>query len=483
MAIKYSGVRESKPDRFTDFTMDSKEAEGKFASGQMPCARGANRTFETSIQCQEINSMSCLMTLNDAVFVVHSPLGCVGCTSMAVEWYRVGQARRGVKVIKDPRIIVTNLDSKSVVFGGEAKLREAVHKAIDRYSPKMIFVFSSCACAIIGDDLDAITDSLQEETGVPVIPIHCEGFKSRLFASGYDAAFMAIQKKLLPKEKPEKIDNLINLFAPVTVSYTDQIEMTRMLNAIGLDVNYFPYYSSLEGIERVPKAIASTSICKVFADEFMKQLEDQYDIPYSHTVMPVGVRNTDTWFRGVAKVTGKEKEVEEIIAREHERIEPKIREIRKRLEGKTACVEGGVGRSFAAAVLAEDFGMKLIGINTAAYDTSVQKDVEYLNENNHYQVMVSGQYFEVVNMIGKLKPDVFLGFTSYAVYFGIPTSNVLDAKRSTMGYDGLLYLGMKIAEQLENPGFNKKFAENWKSPFKDSWLADDPYKFLERGDV
>ena len=100
--------------------------------------------------------MACLMSLEDSVFISHSPQGCVGCTIMAVDMFRVGQAHRGEKLIKNPRIIVTNLDQKSVVFGGEQKLRESVKKAVERYNPKLIFVYASCASGIIGDDIDSI---------------------------------------------------------------------------------------------------------------------------------------------------------------------------------------------------------------------------------------------------------------------------------------------------------------------------------------
>ena len=112
----------------------------------------------------------------------------------------------------------------------------------------------------------------------------------------------------------------------------------------------------------------------------MKTLEEDYDIPYSHTVMPIGVRNTDKWYRGIAKVLGKEDEVEEIIEQEHKRIEPLVAKIRQRLEGKRVCICGGTGRSFAAAALIDDFGMELIGLETPTYDDDAQVDIEYLNK-------------------------------------------------------------------------------------------------------
>ena len=84
-----------------------------------------------------------------------------------------------------------------------------------------------------------------------IVPIHCEGFKSKVCASGFDAAFISINKYILKNVKVEKEDGLINLFAPTTVSFADQIEMERMLNLLGAKVNYIPFYSSLEKIRRI----------------------------------------------------------------------------------------------------------------------------------------------------------------------------------------------------------------------------------------
>ena len=254
-----------------------------------------------------------------------------------------------------------------------------------------------------------------------------------------------------------------------------------MLSQIGARVNYIPFYSSLEKIRKIPAAQASTSICKVFADEFMKTLWEDYDIPYSHTVMPIGIRNTDKWYRGIAKVLGKEKEAEEIIAKEHERIEPLVAELRERLKGKRVFICGGTGRSFAAAALIDDFGMELVGLETPIYDEDAQTDIEYLNgiHENFVVDIANMQPFEQANLLSKLKPDAFIGVLEWAAKLGIPTTHVLDGKRPTMGYDGLLFLGNKIADQLQNPGFNVKLAQHVKLPYKDSWYQENAFKYIK----
>lgn len=481
MAVTYSGVRESKPDRVNDYGSTGKTAEQEYKKG---CLKKADRSFAQGLQCQQINSMAALMSLDDAVFIAHSPQGCVGCTTMAVDQYRVGQAHRGVRHIKNPHIIVSNLDQKSVIFGGESKLRESVKKAVDRYHPKLIFIYASCASGVIGDDIDAIAADLQKDHEAIIIPIHCEGFKSKICASGFDAAFISINKYILKQKKIPKQENLVNLFAPVTISYADQKEMERMLGLLDIETNYIPFYSSLEKIRKIPAAIASTSICKVFADEFMKTLEEDYSIPYSHTVMPIGMRNTDKWFRGIAKVVGKEKEAEEIIESEHKRILPLVERIRERLQGQRVFICGGTGRSFAAAALIDDFGMELAGLETPTYDGDAQEDIEYLNQiHKDYVVDIANmQPFEQVNLLNRIKPDVFIGIPEWAAKLGIPTTHVLDAKRPTMGYDGLLYLGNKIADQLQNPGFNKKLAKHVKLPYKESWYKENAFKYIVGGE-
>ena len=480
--VVYSGVRESRPGRLNDLGTTGAEAAENYKKG---CLKRADRTFAQGLQCQQINSMAALMSLEDSVFISHSPQGCVGCAIMAVDMYRVGQIHRGIKNVKNPRLLVTNIDQKSVVFGGEEKLRETVKKAVERYQPKIAFIYASCASGIIGDDIDAIAGDLQIEYPETImVPIHCEGFKSKICASGFDAAFISINKYILKKQKVEKEKGLINLFAPTTVSYADQKEMERMLHLLGAKVNYIPFYSSLEKIKTIPAAEASTSICKVFADEFMKTLWEDYQIPYSHTVMPIGIRNTDKWYRGIAKVLGKEQEVEEIIAKEHERIEPLVAKIRNRLQGKRVFICGGTGRSFAAAALIDDFGMELVGLETPTYDADAQIDIEYLNDiHKDYVVDIANmQPFEQVNLLNKLKPDAFIGVPDWAAKLGIPTTHVLDGKRPTMGYDGLLFLGNKIADQLENPGFNKKLAQHIKLPYKDSWYQESAFKYIAKGE-
>ena len=169
--------------------------------------------------------------------------------------------------------------------------------------------------------------------------------------------------------------------------------------------------------------------------------------------------------------------------RELKKIEPLVHALPQRLARKRMIPCGGSSSLFAAAALIDDFGMELVGLETPTYDEDAQVDIEYLNGiHKEFVVDIANmQPFEQVNLVKKLKPDAFIGVPEWAAKLGVPTTHVLDGKRPTMGYDGLLFLGNKIADQLENPGCNKKLAEHVKRPCKESWYSEDAFKYIIKG--
>ena len=230
------------------------------------CLKNAERSFAQTTQCQEINSIQALLSMEDAAFVVHAPNGCVGCVSFMNDNFKVGQYHRGIHNIRNARYIVTSLDEKDIVFGGEEKLNKAVLDLNSRYKPNIIFIFASCASGIIGDDIDSVATNLEKEIDAIIVPIHCEGFKSKVPATGFDTAFNSIIKYVLKDEKPEKEKGLINVFATTSIGYKDQLEIEKLLGVLGLHVNYIPFYSSVEKFRKIVKAEYSVAICQVFAD-------------------------------------------------------------------------------------------------------------------------------------------------------------------------------------------------------------------------
>jgi nitrogenase molybdenum-iron protein alpha/beta subunit len=113
----------------------------------------------------------------------------------------------------------TSVAEEDVINGREKKLKRTIQEAIDRYDPKIVFIFASCSSGIIGDDIDAVAEDLQEKYEKAIlIPIHCEGFKSKIHSTGFIVVFNAIQNYVIGDYHPENFIieqvNLVNRLKP-----------------------------------------------------------------------------------------------------------------------------------------------------------------------------------------------------------------------------------------------------------------------------
>jgi nitrogenase molybdenum-iron protein alpha chain len=141
------------------------------------CGPGGRRLCELSSpysqasMCAEQIAVTNATIIKDAVVIQHSPIGCAASQSFTSRYSRDLAARRGWKP-EDPKSICTNLGERDMVFGGVERLAGAIREAYQRHRPRVIFVATSCATGIIGDDVDGTARQLEEEIGVPVVPLH-----------------------------------------------------------------------------------------------------------------------------------------------------------------------------------------------------------------------------------------------------------------------------------------------------------------------
>ena len=116
--------------------------------------------------------------LRDCVLIQHSPVGCAARNPEYNLAFRNGLDGRGIKP-RNINTVTTNLLENDMVFGASAKLRKAVRETYKRYKPKAIFLSMSCSTAIIGEDISSVAAEMEDEIGIPVVPLHCEGFRSK----------------------------------------------------------------------------------------------------------------------------------------------------------------------------------------------------------------------------------------------------------------------------------------------------------------
>lgn len=477
---KYKSVAPIRDNRLNSIITFGGDASELINLSSKKCLKDKERSFTQTTFCQEWLSMLTLATIKDTVTISHAPVGCASSLTCINIFNRYGQILRGEEP-QTGKWISTNLKDSDAIHGGEENLKEAIFEADKRYNPEAIFIHSSCVSGIIGEDIDGTVRKVQNEVSATVIPVYCDGFKSKLWASGYDGSFQGALNHLV-KEPKKKQEDLVNIINPITFGRVDEVEVERLLNKIGIRTNFIPNFSTTEDIAQASEAALTASLCTTFSEYFAKTLNERFDVPHTEQNLPLGLDNTDAWLREIAGFLGKEEEVEILIKEERERIQPKIDEIKEKLEGKSAFVSAGQSRAIGIPVILSDLGIEIKGITSYHFDEVSADGFAKLEKRcgNFCTNVANVQPFEQTNILNNLKPDFYFGHMGESVWAtkeGIPTAMVFNLGHLFAGYNGVVSFGSRILNLNNNSSFSKKLSEHVKPIYHENWLDENPFKY------
>lgn len=477
-------IRETRLGSITGYKGSARDLAAKAACGSL---QNKERCFTQASACSSGCAQFILSQMIDVAIVNHGPVGCaadtIGCNT-GNKWG--GKVRNWER--RNINAISTNMVEDDTVFGAVGKLQEAVREAYRRFQPKAIFVTTSCVSGIIGEDVTSVLDELQEEIPIPLAAVFCEGFKSKIWASGFDAAFQAILTKIV--KAPEKKTNKVNMIN-FNGSATKQI--TEILAIFGLEPVFMVPFSTVDQLSKMAESAATISICGTLGSYIGNALEEQYGVPYVKTLQPHGIAGMDSWLRGLGAATGTEKAVEVYIKEQHELIAADLEEVRAKLNGYRAVV--GMGPSFGHNYIRtlQELGIEVVWGATWHFDPQYDhgtcpEAIQYLSKlpADLPLSVADQQNFEIINLLNRLKPDLYIarhgGSTVWATKLGIPSVMVAD-EYSAYGYQGLIDFGYRLIDAVTNRSFAKNLSTRIRMPYTDWWLKQDSFTFLAEGAV
>lgn len=464
------------------------------------CLNLNGRTFAQTTGCQLTLSMAMAASIPNTVVIYHGPVGC-GAGSLGLAGQsKLSQLARGNNDAVGRVWMSTNLTESDVVNGSEGKLEAAILEAERRFRPHAIFIGNTCVPAIIGDDIDNVATKLQHRIQARIIPLHCEGFKTRFVATAYDIVYHGILRYLLNSEeerKPlledeakdfveeQKRKKTVNLLNVGSMGFVDEVELVRILNAIGLDANVYPCFSSPEKFVNVKDAALSVSICATHDDYFVQHLKELYGIPYVLNTIPIGSDNVRLWLLDIADFFGIRKEALKAIASEEAELRDALKPLLPVFKYKKVFVATGEIRAGAQACMLEnDLGMNVVGIRAHHYDQFGEIVFDHFKDRDDVAINVAAnQPFEQVNLIRKLKPDLYLGHGNsnvWAARQGIPVLPIYGPNNSYLGYKGIFEVATRLERILENPEYYNTLGETTELPYQESWYEQDPYSYIRQ---
>lgn len=484
LSIPEVAIREIRLGSITGFQGNAQELVSCSRCG----LKDKERSFSQCLGCSTSQAACMVVLVQDAAVISHGPVGCSSCLHEFAFTYRVNSPLRGIENPTQRKIFSTNLQENDTVFGGAAKLENGIREVYERTHPNAIFVLTTCAAGIIGDDVESICDEAEEELGIPVAAIFCEGFRSKVWTTGFDAGYHGIARKLIKPARTRRSDviNVINFWGSDIFS--------EWFAAFGVKPNYITPYSTVESLAHSSEAAATIQVCSTLGSYLGAALEQEFGVPEIKAAPPYGVAQTDRWFRALGKILHKEAEAEKLIAAKKEEYLPKIAAMREKLKGKTAYVTAGAAHGHALLDILGELGMKVNGASLfhhdPRYDNGSEESDQLAQRVNDYGdvpnfSICNKQEFELVNSLNRLRPDVLLarhgGMTLWGAKFGIPSLLIGD-EHYGMGYEGILRYGERILETIENDEFVKNLEKHAVNPYTKWWLDQAPNTFLAGGE-
>ncbi len=444
--------------------------------------KGCSRCFSQSSTCLSSCALGQLSAIRDVAIIHHGPAGCSVASAGAYYLDKVMAKKRGVT--NNTVYVGTDMNEKDTIFGSADALRRIILEVNKRYSPKAIFVTSSCATGIIGEDIDSVVDEVKDEVEVPIVAVHCEGFKSRIWATGFDISDHAVLSSIVqpPKQKRNTI-NFKNFYESA------RPEIIEIFKNFDLEPIFLYCNSTVEELSHISESLATTCICGTLGNYLGNGLEEKYGVPYIRTINPLGIAGFETWLREIGRVTDRSEAVETYIEEQRAIYIPQIEEIKKELKGLKAVLGMGPGYTFEVSRVLNELGIEVVWALAWHYDKKyengdVPPSMKYLLENDvDFEASVADQQnYEVMNILNKYQPDLYLsrhpGSTVWAIKNGTPAVYVAD-EYMIFGYKHTLEFAQSILDSIHNRSFEKNLARRVKLPYTDWWYKQNVDKFLE----
>ena len=416
----------------------------------MLCDRQSLAGSVSQRACVFCGSRVVLYPIADALHLIHGPIGCAAYT-----WDIRGSLSSGPQLHR--LSFSTDLSEKEVIFGGEPRLYQALSELIAAYRPEAAFVYSTCIVGIIGDDVDAVCRRVARETGIPVLPVHSEGFKGTK-KDGYKAACDALFQLVGTGDTAGIAPQSINILGEFNIG-GEAWMIRRYYEEMGIQVvSVLTGDSRVAEVRRTHGAALNVVQCSGAMTFLAEMMKEKYGIPY----IRVSYFGTDDMAKALYDVAdhfpdapGIKQWAKKIVRREVGEVYPQLDVFRRDLAGKRAAIYvGGAFKAFSLIKALRLLGMRVI---LAGSQTGSEEDYRTLREmcEEGTVILDDANPLELSKYIIEKQADVFIGGVkerpiAFKLGIGFCDHNH-ERKIPLAGFTGMLHFARELHTSVTSP--------------------------------
>lgn len=225
----------------------------------------------------------------DAAVVINGPLWCY--------YYAMRHIEMNEPLISK-RMLCTQLDNESIVFGSEEYLRDTLEQYVEN-PPSVLCIENNCSASLIGDDVEGIA----REMGItcPIVVFDSGGLTGG-FAEGWQKASIAVMDAVNSdgREKEAAAVNLIGVTDGYYNGINDAAELKRLLELSGYHVQECSGAGmSFLDFEKLSRASLNIVVHRELGLPLAEKLKNMYGTPYVSPLPPYGVSGTREWMKAI----------------------------------------------------------------------------------------------------------------------------------------------------------------------------------------
>jgi len=316
-----------------------------------------------------------------------------------------------------PPVTYTTFQARDLGQDTAGRVIGTLRDACERYRPKVMLVTDSCTAELLQDQPGALARGAN--LPVPIVPLELSAY-SRKENWGASEAFYHLVRGLLGGRVPQNGSERsarpagqrpsVNLLGASALGFRcrdDIVEITRLLDTIGVDVNVTaPWQATPEDLLRLPQADANVCLYPEVAKTACNWLQRTFRQPTINTV-PIGVGATRDFLRELGEVLGVD--VEPALDASHSRLPWYSRSVDSTyLTGKRVFIFADATHAIAAARIARDeLGFDVVGLGT--YSRELARDVRRVAGEFGIEALITDDYLEVERQIAEAQPELVLG--------------------------------------------------------------------------
>lgn len=414
--------------------------------------------------CQPLGAALAFRGIEGAIPFLHGSQGC----ATYMRRYVISHFREPMDIAS------SSLGEKHAIYGGGPNLKQGLANVLSKYHPHLIGVATTCLTETIGDDVPGLVREFRQEASgaggdlPPIVTVSTPSYGGT-HMEGFHAAVRGVLEQLTEPVPPHAG---VALF-PGFVSPADTRYLKEILDDFGLAGTILPDLSdtldgpALEEYAKLPwggtplAAIRSlggvraslecgrTLAGAATAGAFLTQ---RFGVPHYSLGLPVGLRESDTFFAALEEVSGCA--TPEAHAQERGRLLDAFVDGHKYLFDKKAVVYGEEDLAVGLTAFLAEIGVRPVLVASGGKSGKLAEAVAALTGDLLPEpplVKDNVDFYDLAEAAADLQPDLLIGHSKgyhLARRWGVPLVRVGFPIHDRFGGQRVLHVGYRGAQQL-----------------------------------